>query len=188
MITVVSGIPRSGTSLMMQMLAAGGMPVMTDGQRTPDPNNPRGYYEFELVKSLSRNPGIVAEAEGKAIKVISSLLNSLPAEHEYRIIFMRRPLLEIIASQDKMLERLGKPVPPVPKESIMSAFEKHLKQVMAWLAVQANISVLYVEYPAVLEDARHQAIRIREFLEFDLLIDAMASKVEHSLHREKVSA
>jgi hypothetical protein len=186
MITVVSGIPRSGTSLMMQMLVAGGMSALTDGQRVPDPNNPRGYYELELVKSLSRNPEIIAHAEGKAVKVISSLLSSLPAKHEYRIIFMRRPLPEIVASQDRMLERLGKPVPPAPTESVMNAFERHLKQIQAWLAMQPNISVLYVDYPSVIEDAHREALRIRGFLGVDLDAQQMTAQVENSLHRERI--
>src|SRR2546425_3967497 len=132
MITVVSGIPRSGTSLMMQMLAAGGMPVLTDRVRAADANNPRGYLELEGVKSLARNPEALADAEGKAVKVISSLLSNLPAGHEYRIIFMCRPLEEIISSQDNMLRRLGKEVPPTPRESTVHAFDKHLVEVRAW--------------------------------------------------------
>src|SRR5271165_1447536 len=187
MITVVSGIPRSGTSLMMQMLAAGGMSPLTDGQRTPDPNNPRGYYEFELVKSLAKNPQVIGDAEGKVVKVVSSLLAALPGGHEYRVVFMRRPLEEIVASQDRMLERLGREVPPAPKESVMGAFERHLTQVRKWLAEQPNFSVLYVDYAAVLDDAPREASRICDFLGQELNLEAMASKVEQSLHRERVS-
>lgn len=171
---------------MMQMLAAGGMAALTDGQRTPDPNNPRGYYEFELVKSLARNPEAMAEAEGKAVKVVSSLLRFLPAAHEYRIIFMRRPLVQVVASQDRMLERLGKVVPAAAKESVIAAFEQHLTQVRRWLSEQKNMSVLYVDYTAVLEDARGTASGICTFLEKNLDTASMAAKVELSLHREKL--
>src|SRR3982074_1052055 len=107
MITVVSGLPRSGTSLMMQMLTAGGMHPLTDGQRAADANNPRGYYELESVKSLAKNAEVIAAAEGKVVKVISSLLTFLPTRNQYRIVFMCRPLDEVLSSQDRMLERLG---------------------------------------------------------------------------------
>jgi hypothetical protein len=188
MITVVSGIPRSGTSLMMQMLSAGGMEVLTDGQRTPDPNNPRGYYEFELVKSLARNPEVIAEAEGKVVKVISSLLTSLPRNFEYRVIFMRRPLEEIVASQDRMLGRLGKTVPTIKIDSVIGAFERHLQQIRDWLPRQSNISVLYLDYAVVIEDVTREASKIASFLDRELDIRAMTAQVELSLYREKAHA
>ena len=99
MITIVSGLPRSGTSLMMQMLAAGGMPILTDQRRLPDEDNPRGYFEWEEVKRLPKNPALIARGEGMAVKVVSHLLAFLPATHEYRIVFIERPLPEILASQ-----------------------------------------------------------------------------------------
>jgi hypothetical protein len=172
---------------MMQMISAGGMAVLTDGQRSADANNPRGYYELESVKSLARNPEVISQAEGKVVKIISSLLTYLPKDHEYRVIFMRRPLEEVLASQDRMMERLGKDVPPVPKDSVAGAFEKHLKQIETWLSEQANISVLYVDYSAVLEDAHREARKINHFLGQELDVEAMVRKVEHSLHREKSS-
>src|ERR1017187_10372834 len=107
MITIVSGLPRSGTSLMMQMLVAGGMNALSDGERQADTDNPRGYLEWERIKQLPNDPACIAEGEGKVVKVISRLLLSLPASHEYRIIFMLRPLPEVLASQDEMLRRRG---------------------------------------------------------------------------------
>ncbi len=187
MITVVSGIPRSGTSLMMQMMAAGGMPVLTDGQRPADANNPRGYFELESVKSLSRNQDVMAQADGKVVKVISSLLPSLPRQFEYRVIFMCRPLEEVISSQNRMLERLGKEVPPTPTASVVAAFEEHLKKIRAWLSQQSNVAVLYVDYPAVLAAPEEQTRRICAFLGRDLDTAAMIRQIEHSLHREKSS-
>ena len=172
---------------MMQMLAAGGMDVLTDGQRTPDPNNPRGYYEFELVKSLSRNPEVVAEAEGKVVKIISSLLGFLPRQHEYRVIFMRRALEEIVASQDRMLERLGREVPAAPRESVMDAFERHLRQITGWLSEQPNMTLLYINYSALLEDVNREALKICDFLGLQLDTNSMARKIELSLHREKAN-
>lgn len=185
MITVVSGIPRSGTSLMMQMLAAGGMPVLTDGLRSADANNPRGYFEMESVKALGRNQDVIAQAEGKVVKVISSLLPSLPREFDYRVIFMCRPLEEVISSQNRMLERLGKEVPATPTVTVIAAFEEHLKKIRSWLAQQSHINVLYVDYPAVLDAPEEQTRRICAFLGRDLDASAMIRQIEHSLHREK---
>ncbi len=185
MITIVSGIPRSGTSLMMQMMAAGGMPVLTDGQRSADANNPRGYYELESVKSLSRNAEVVGQAEGKVVKIISSLLPTLPKQFEYRVIFMCRPLEEVVSSQNRMLERLGKEVPTTPTASVIAAFQEHLAKIKSWLGQQPNIAVLYVEYPAVLEAPEKEAGRICTFLGRDLDIPAMTRQIEQSLHREK---
>jgi len=185
MITVVSGIPRSGTSLMMQMMAAGGMPVLTDGLRSADANNPRGYFELESVKSLSRNQDVMAQADGKVVKVISSLLPNLPKQFEYRVIFMCRPLEEVVSSQNRMLERLGKEVPPTSTASVIGAFEDHLKKIRSWLSQQPNFAVLYVDYPAVLKSPEEQAGRICGFLGRKLDVPAMIRQIEHSLHREK---
>ena len=185
MISIVSGVPRSGTSLMMQMLAAGGCSILTDNLRTPDPNNPRGYYELEKVKTLAKNPEVLAAAEGKAVKVVSSLLSKLPAGHEYRVVFMCRPLEEVISSQDRMLNRLGQQVPPTPRAAVIKAFDQHLAQVRNWLSQQPNMSVLYVDYPALLQDAHREAERVRAFLEQDLDVAAMAQQVDQSLYRER---
>ena len=185
MITIVSGIPRSGTSLMMQMLTAGGMTALADGQRSPDANNPRGYYELQSVKSLARDSRVISGAEGKVVKVVSSLLEFLPEGHEYRVIFMRRPLEQIIASQDRMLERLGKDAPPAPRGAVMKAFEKHLRNVESWLSSRPHISVLNVDYEAVLREPCEQASRISAFLGQKLDVESMVRKVEVSLHRER---
>lgn len=185
MITVVSGIPRSGTSLMMQMMTAGGMPPLTDGQRAADANNPRGYYELESVKSLSRNAEVVGQAEGKVVKIISSLLFTLPKQFEYRVIFMCRPLEEVVSSQNRMLERLGKEVPTTSTASVIAAFQEHLTKVKSWLSQQPNIAVLYVDYPAVLEAPEREAGRICAFLGRQLDVAAMIRQIEQSLHREK---
>src|SRR3569833_79554 len=107
-ITVVSGLPRSGTSMMMQMLAAGGMPMLTDGVRGPDPDNPRGYFAFGPVKRTPQDARWLAGAPGKAVKVVHSLLPALPGGYEYRVLFMLRDMHEVLASQDTMLRRLGR--------------------------------------------------------------------------------
>jgi len=146
MITIVSGIPRSGTSLMMQILGAGGMPLHTDNLRTADESNPRGYYECESIKSLRTSPMVIAPADGKAVKVISSLLAFLPSQFQYRVIFMRRRLDEIIASQDKMLKQLGRTVAHKHEQRLFDAFRRHLESTQAWLSKQPNIVVCYVDY------------------------------------------
>jgi hypothetical protein len=129
MITVVSGLPRSGTSLMMQMLVAGGMTPLSDGERTADADNPRGYLEWERIKQLPNNPDCIDEGEGKVVKVISRLLLSLPSGHEYRVIFMQRPLPEVLASQDQMLRRRGTYKEGADLAAMAAAFEKHLREV-----------------------------------------------------------
>ena len=185
MVTVVSGVPRSGTSLMMQMLAAGGMPVFTDGIRSADANNPRGYYELESVKVLSQKPDLLDKASGKVVKIISWLLPSLPPQHEYRVVFMCRPLEEVAASQNHMLERLGKDVPTTPTSSVIAAFEQHLTRTRSWLSQQPNIKVEYVDYPDILERPEEQTAAICEFLGRKLDCAAMKGKIEQSLYRER---
>ena len=150
MITIVAGLPRSGTSLMMQMLVAGGMSALTDGERRADTDNPRGYFEWERIKQLPNDPGCIAEAEGKVVKVISRLLLSLPEQHEYRVIFMERPLPEVLASQDQMLRRIGTYQAGYDPAAMSAAFEKHLRAVNAWLGSNPHVKVIRVPYHDVL--------------------------------------
>lgn len=185
MITVVSGIPRSGTSLMMQMMSAGGMPVLSDGLRAADVNNPRGYFELESIKALGRDQGAIAQADGKVVKVISSLLPSLPGQFDYRVIFMCRPLEEVVASQNRMLERLGKEVPQTPTAAVIAAFDAHLRKIKVWLGQQPNMAVRYVEYLNVLRAPAEEAAKVSVFLGRQLDLAAMACQVVQSLHREK---
>jgi len=185
LITVVSGLPRSGTSLMMQMIVAGGIPPLTDGLRTADENNPKGYFEWEPAKSLEQNPGAIAAGEGKVVKIISALLPLLPEDHDYRIVFMMRPLAEVIASQNSMLRRLGKEVPRTSTHSVMAAFEKHLRETEKLLSTRREMAVLKVEHARVLSDPAEQAARVAAFLGGGLKVESMAAQVEHALHREK---
>src|SRR5208337_4515337 len=153
MITIVSGLPRSGTSLMMQMLVAGGMTPLSDGERRADEDNPRGYLEWERIKQLPQDPGCIAEAEGKVVKVISRLLLALPAGHEYRIIFMERPLAEVLASQDQMLRRRGT-YKGADTAAISTPFEKHLREVYAWLDGKPYVKAARFAYHDVLRDPK----------------------------------
>lgn len=185
MITVVSGLPRSGTSLMMQMLVAGGMAALSDGERRADTDNPRGYLEWERIKQLPNDPACIAEAEGKVVKVISRLLLSLPAGHEYRIIFMQRPLPEVLASQDEMLRRRGNYKEGANPAVITAAFEKHLRDVYAWLDGKPYVKSLRMPYHEVLTTPKEIGRRLSEFLELPLDVNAMTQQVDASLYRNR---
>src|SRR6266567_1006931 len=185
-ITIVSGLPRSGTSLMMQMLAAGGMPLLTDLERKPDIDNPRGYCEWEPAKLLPKQPNRIDEAEGKAVKVISQLLLSLPRGRNYKLIFMERPLPEVLASQDEMLKRRGS-TQSVDHALLTSAFRDHMRQIVAWLEQREDIPVCRMGYRKVLSDSAGTAKTVRDFLELDLNVEAMAREVDPSLYRNRRS-
>jgi hypothetical protein len=185
MITIVSGLPRSGTSLMMQMLVAGGMTALSDGERAADPDNPRGYLEWERIKQLPNDPNCIAEAEGKVVKVISRLLLSLPIGHEYRVIFMQRPMPEILASQDQMLRRRGNYKEGGNPAAVAAAFEKHLKEVYAWLEGKPYVKSLRVAYHDVLSKPLEIGRQMTEFLAIELDLQAMARQVDSSLYRNR---
>ena len=185
-VTVVSGLPRSGTSMMMKMLEAGGIVPMTDEIRTADKDNPKGYYEFERVKQLDKgDTAWVKEAQGKVIKVISALLKHLPSEYQYRVIFMRRTMPEILASQKKMLVRRGENADDMDDEKMAALFDKHLQSVQGWLQTQPYVSVLYVHYSEMLVDPFSDIERIAQFLGKDLNVEKMADVVDPNLYRNR---
>lgn len=185
MITIVSGLPRSGTSLMMQMLVAGGMTPLSDGERQADTDNPRGYLEWERIKTLPNDPGCIAEAEGKVVKVISRLLLSLPAGHEYRVIFMERPMPEVLASQDQMLHRRGTFKDGANPAATAAAFEKHLREVDAWLKGEPHVKTLRVAYHDVLRNPKAIGEKLADFLGVKLNFEAMSGQVDQSLYRNR---
>ena len=185
MINIVSGLPRSGTSLMMQMLAAGGVPILSDGERVADIDNPRGYCEWERIKQLPKEPGCIDEAEGKAVKVISQLLFALPAGHDYRIIFMERPLTEVVASQAEMIRRLGTVGAPLPAAALIAGLKAHLSQVNAWLTQRSEIEMLRLEYHAVLQEPAGAAQNVATFLRRELNVEEMAKQVDPTLYRKR---
>jgi len=187
MITIVSGLPRSGTSLMMQMLVAGGMTPLSDGERTADADNPRGYLEWERIKQLPSDPGCIAEAEGKVVKVISRLLLSLPGGHEYRVIFMQRPLPEVLASQDQMLQRRGTYKEGVDPAAISAAFEKHLREVYTRLDSRSDVKAVRVAYHDALQNPDEVGRKLSEFLGIKLNLEAMAAQVDGSLYRNRAT-
>jgi tetratricopeptide (TPR) repeat protein len=184
---LVTGAPRSGTSLMMQMLQRGGLQPMADQQRPADTDNPEGYFEWERIKDLPGQPQLIEQTEGKAVKVISALLPCLPAEHRYKIVFMWRPPEEIARSQLKMLERQGKP--SLPAKELAAGIQRHLDQTLAFLKRSPQFEVLTVEYPALVADAEPWVGRLREFLGPDRLprAQAMAAAVQPALYRNRLS-
>lgn len=185
-ITIVSGLPRSGTSMMMKMLEAGGIPPYTDHIRTPDDDNPKGYYEFERVKKLPEgDTAWLPDAEGKAVKVISALLEYLPMQYTYRVLFMQRKMEEVLASQTQMLIRSGQPTDKVGDEQLAEMYEKHLAKVNGWLAAQANFSVLYLDYNEMLADPEKYTAQVNEFLGGVLEPRDMAGIVDANLYRQR---
>lgn len=182
-ITIVSGLPRSGTSLMMQMLDNGGLEVVTDNIRTPDTDNPKGYYEFERVKKIKHDASWLPETRGKAFKMVSQLLYDLPAGERYRIIFMLRDLDEMLISQEKMLERLGKT--SAPREPMKRSFQAHLEKLREWLGRQTNMAVLYVSYNDLMDQPEQTAQRVSKFLHDRADVESMARTVDGSLYRNR---
>lgn len=180
-ITIISGLPRSGTSMMMQMLKAGGMNILTDDIRQNDINNPKGYLEFESVKKLGKDNTWLIEAEGKAIKIIAQLLQNLPDTFNYKIIFMQRDLIEILQSQQKMLKK----DPSVFPMGLAETFKKHLVKIESWLNGQPNMEVLHVNYKDIIEQPEELSENISAFLETDLDIQGMAAAIDKQLYRNK---
>ncbi|MCS7316257.1 MAG: hypothetical protein RMI94_12745 [Bryobacterales bacterium] len=185
MIVVVSGLPRSGTSLLMQMLAAGGMPVLTDQVRAPDTDNPRGYFEWEPAKLLPRQPQLIREAEGKAVKIVSSLLWALPPGHDYRVLFMERPLIEVAASQVAMIRRRGA-CPSLEGRALIAALDAHRRQALAHLK-ERGFACCVVRYHDVLAAPGQEAVRIAQFLGLELDCEAMARQADPTLYRQRLS-
>ncbi len=186
-IVVVSGLPRSGTSMMMGMLEAGGLELVVDGVRTADEDNPRGYYEFERVKDLAKtaDKSWLVTHQGKGVKVVSFLLQHLPEAYDYKIIFMRRSITEVLASQSKMLERRGEPQSGPTDEDMASIFAQHLTKVEALVAQRPRCEVLYVDYRGALDSPATVAEQVDKFLGKGLDVEKMAGVVDKSLYRSQ---
>lgn len=184
-IVVVSGLPRSGTSLMMQMLHRGGLPVVTDDIRTADTDNPRGYFEFERVKKTREDSSWLPGARGKVVKMVSSLLYDLPATERYRIIFMERDLDEILESQETMLRRLGRPT--VPTEVMRNSFLIHLDRLNRWLPQQDFMTVLRVNYNRLLADSVSEISRLVAFLDQLPPGERLLEAIDPALYRNRVA-
>ncbi|RUL86201.1 sulfotransferase family protein [Tautonia sociabilis] len=184
-VTIVSGLPRSGTSMMMRMLDVGGLPVMTDAVREADVDNPRGYYEFEPAKKTKDDPSWLEQAEGKAVKMVYQLLYDLPSNRRYRVLFMRRAMEEVLASQRKMLSRLGRDDGGIPDEKMAALFRSQLSKFEAWAANQPHLSLLDVDYNRMVSDPIPLLASINDFLGGILDTTAMAAVVEPDLYRNR---
>ena len=171
--------------MMMRMLEAGGMSALTDNLRIADEDNPRGYYEFEPVKQIEHDASWLEDAQGRVVKMVAALLKHLPPEYTYCIVFMRRKVEEVLASQRTMLEHRGEPAEQVSDERMAALYRKHVQRIEAWLSEQPNIEVLYVDYGQVLVDPAGEARRVNLFFEDALDEDRMASVVEPALYRQR---
>ena len=185
-VTIVSGLPRSGTSMMMQMIEAGGIPVLTDHQRTRDEDNPKGYYEFEPVKKTRDDPSWVPTARGKVVKVIYSLLYDLPLEYEYRVIFMERNIYEVLASQKRMLQRSGKTGANLSDDKLAELFKGQLNKFNHWIHNHRSFTMLPVNYSDIVTAPQLLAEKINTFLDGGLDIQSMVRAVDPALYRNKL--
>lgn len=185
-VVVVSGLPRSGTSMMMEMLEKGGIPPLTDRERTADEDNPRGYYEYERVKKLrDGDTSWLAEAGGKAVKVIAFLLEFLPSNYAYMVIFMRRAMPEVLSSQREMLVRRGEAVGDEEESEMARIFEAHMASVVSWAKRQKNIRFIEVDYNRLLTEPEAQVEALRKFLGNELDAQAMLQVIDPGLYRNR---
>lgn len=183
-LTIVSGLPRSGTSMMMRMLEHGGLDVMTDEIRTADDDNPNGYYEFEAVKKTSEDASWLEGANGKAVKMVYRLLYDLPTDRTYRVLFMRRELDEILASQQVMLNRHNAG-DAVSQDQMAKLFRSEIERFYDWVAKQQHIELIDVNYNQMLANPKAEIARVNEFLGNALDEAAMQGVVDASLYRNR---
>ncbi len=185
LVVIVSGLPRSGTSMMMRMIAAGGVPALVDNIRRADEDNPRGYYEYEPVKKTKEDPSWLESAGGRVVKMVYRLLYDLPDGREYRIVFMQRNLDEVVASQDVMLSRLGREGGSLGKQKLVSLFEQQLGEFDGWIRRRPNFKILYVNYNETLRDPQATVRAVNKFLDGKLDVAAMDKVVERNLYRQR---
>ncbi len=184
-IAIVSGLPRSGTSMMMKMLDAGGLEVVTDGVRKADVDNPKGYYEFERVKQIKEDSSWIPETRGRVFKMVSLLLYHLPVDEVYRVVLMRRSTEEILASERKMLERLGKDPDHATDARMAEIFRKHLDHLGGWLATQRHIRYQEVNYNGIMQDPHGVLEGVDAFLGGGLDVERMADVIDPALYRNR---
>jgi hypothetical protein len=184
-ITIVSGLPRSGTSMMMAMIDAGGIPALTDNLRKADADNPRGYYEYEPVKQTKQDPSWLAHAGGRVVKMVYRLLYDLPPGRHYRVIFMQRHLEEVIKSQDVMLEHRGQAGGPLSPDKLIALFRQQLEQFDQWVRRQPHFEILYINYNEIIRDPAAMVQNVNRFLGGHLDVAAMQKVVEPTLYRQR---
>ncbi len=187
-VTVVSGLPRSGTSMMMKMLEVGGIPALVDNIRTADEDNPGGYYEFEPVKKTREDSSWVAQAVGKVVKLVHLIILDLPLTYDYRIVFMRRHLDEVVKSQNVMLERKGKDTADLPPERLKAIYLAQIQKVQQYMTEHADrIRFLEVEYNSVMKNPKPEADRLNGFLD-GLDVECMLAVVSPELYRNRAKS
>lgn len=184
-VTIVSGLPRSGTSMMMRMIDEGGIPAITDNIRVADADNPKGYYEFEPVKKTKEDASWLKDASGKCVKMVYRLLYDLPAGYQYRVIFMRRNLDEVIQSQEVMLERKGKGTADIPPEKFKEMFKKEIDKCLDWLGAQSHFKFVQIDYNEVVKNAKPAIETLNKFLDGTMDVAAMTNVVDQSLYRQR---
>lgn len=188
-IIIVSGLPRSGTSLMMQILEAGGFPPLTDGVRFADDDNPRGYFEWEAIKKVEQDHRVLEQAVGgdKAVKAISTLLPKLPKAHNYKVIFMERDIGEVIQSQQKMLVARGEAAQEEYPAETRKRLKAHNDQIIAWMKAAPHMDILMVSHRKLIRNPADQISRIISFLGRDKLpsAGAMTGAVDPDLYRNR---
>ena len=186
-IIVVSGLPRSGTSMMMKMLEEGGIPILTDAIRGADDDNPNGYYEFELVKKLPDGQNQwLADANHKVVKIISALLEHLPVNYRYKIIFMEREPREILASQQKMLANRNEKS-EINDTEMQEQFQKHLAAIKYWLARQPHMDVMYIDYNKMISKPENYCQAIADFIAIPVDVSKMLAVPNERLYRNRAT-
>jgi len=188
-IVIVSGLPRSGTSMMMRMLEAGGVPIMSDAEREADVDNPKGYFEYERVKDQEKetDKSYLREGRGKALKVISFLIKDLPDDNDYRVIFMRRDLDEVLSSQGKMIDRLGSDDSSADDEAMKEAYRNDIVRTRLMCKKSPHIELIEIHYSETVANPAARARKVNAFLDGKLDEAAMLAAVDKSLYRNKAS-
>lgn len=188
-VTIVSGLPRSGTSMMMRLVEAAGVPVLSDEIRAANDDNPHGYYEYERVKRLrDGDAGWVPAAGGRVVKVISALLEYLPGSCDYRVLFVLRELDEVLASQRRMLENRDEDGDAVDEAELRRLYEEHLTHIRSWLDAQPNFDVLYVEHRRMVLSPEAEVEAVARFLGAEDRMEDMAAAVDRKLYRQRAGA
>lgn len=186
-IIVVTGLPRSGTSLVMQILQSMGIDLFTDNKRSPDQSNPRGYFEHELVKTIEYDTSWIKKVEGKAIKIVSPLLVYLPNNYNYKIIFMDRVLDEIVQSQEKMLLVNGVPNPQIEPEVIKQIFIKDLKQAWSWIRELSHSESLEISHSKLLKKPESELEKVNGFLNIKVDLENTLKVIDKKLYRSMIN-
>ena len=188
-IVVVSGLPRSGTSMMMNMLAAGGLEILSDGERVADIDNPKGYFELERIKNLEKetDKSYLRAARGKAVKVISFLIKDLPDENDYRVLFMRRDLDEVLTSQQKMIDRLDSADADADGAAMKEAFRNDIARVRVLCRTRPNFTLCEIHYKDAVAEPAVASRAVNAFLGGRLDEAAMRAAVDAALYRNRGS-